>query len=97
RNNDTERERLTFLPVSDMEMYLYREGFASVFHQVAQIPQGIPMSPRRVIDKAIHKSSKPDLALAIVEAAEQRGADSVPRLLRQMFSRVVWLSRGRAG
>ncbi|MGL4456168.1 MAG: ATP-dependent endonuclease, partial [Plesiomonas sp.] len=56
-----------------------------------------PLSPRRVIDKAIHRTSKPDMALAIVEEAERMGTESIPKLLRQMFSKVVWLARGRAG
>ncbi|MGL5759574.1 DUF2813 domain-containing protein [Plesiomonas sp.] len=93
----SERENLTFLPVADMELYLFHAGFAHVYYQVARLPENIPLSPRRVIDKAIHRTSKPDMALAIVEEAERMGTESIPKLLRQMFSKVVWLARGRAG
>ncbi|MCQ4856656.1 hypothetical protein NE471_26465, partial [Escherichia coli] len=46
--------------------------------------------------KAIHRSSKPDLAIEVVMEAGRRGVDSVPTLLKKMFSRVLWLARGRA-
>ena len=54
------------------------------------------MNMRRVIVKAIHRSSKPDLAIEVAMEAARRGMDAVPPLLRKMFSRVLWLARGRA-
>lgn len=97
-NNDREeqREHLTELPAADMEHFMYRQGFADVFHRVAMIPPGVPMNMRRVIVKAIHRSSKPDLAIEVATEAGRRGVESVPTLLRKMFSRVLWLARGRA-
>jgi len=97
-NNDREGERvhLTALPAMDMEHFMYREGFSDVFHRVAQLPDNIPMNMRRVIIKAIHRSSKPDLAIEVALEAGRRGVDAVPHLLRKMFSRVLWLARGRA-
>ena len=97
-NNDREEERehLTMLPAMDMEHFMYRQGFSNVFHRVAMLPDNIPMNIRRVITKAIHRSSKPDLAIEVAMEAGRRGVDSVPTLLRHMFSRVLWLARGRA-
>ncbi|KFC09163.1 putative OLD family ATP-dependent endonuclease [Trabulsiella guamensis ATCC 49490] len=97
-NNDGELERdhLTVLPAMDMEHFMYKQGFAGVYHRVAQIPEGVPMNLRRVITKAIHRSSKPDLAIEVAIEAGRRGIDAVPMLLRKMFSRVLWLARGRA-
>ena len=97
-NNDKEEERehLTMLPALDMEHFMYRQGFADVFHRVAQIPENIPMNMRKIISKAIHRSSKPDLAIEVAMEAGRRGVDAVPTLLRKMFSRVLWLARGRA-
>lgn len=97
-NNDTtqEREHLTALPALDMEHFMYREGFADVYHRVAQIPENIHIKPRRVIVKAIHRASKPDLAIEVAMEAGKRGVESIPPLLRKMFSRVIWLARGRA-
>lgn len=97
-NNDRELERdhLTSLPALDMEHFMYRQGFDDVYHRVAQIPDNVPMNMRRVITKAIHRSSKPDLAIEVAMEAGRRGVDDVPTLLKKMFSRVLWLARGRA-
>lgn len=97
-NNDRELERdhLTTLPALDMEHFMYRQGFDDVYYRVAQIPDNVPMNMRRVITKAIHRSSKPDLAIEVAMEAGRRGVDAVPTLLKKMFSRVLWLARGRA-
>ncbi|EPG8538392.1 ATP-dependent endonuclease [Klebsiella pneumoniae] len=97
-NNDRELERdhLTSLPALDMEHFMYRQGFDDVYYRVAQIPDNVPMNMRRVITKAIHRSSKPDLAIEVAMEAGRRGVDAVPTLLKKMFSRVLWLARGRA-
>ncbi|HBS5942223.1 TPA: ATP-dependent endonuclease [Klebsiella pneumoniae] len=97
-NNDRELERdhLTSLPALDMEHFMYRQGFDDVYHRVAQIPDNVPMNMRRVLTKAIHRSSKPDLAIEVAMEAGRRGVDAVPMLLKKMFSRVLWLARGRA-
>ena len=97
-NNDREEERdhLTMLPALEMEHFMYRQGFADLFHRVAQIPENMPMNMRKIISKAIHRSSKPDLAIEVAMEAGRRGVDAVPTLLRKMFSRVLWLARGRA-
>ncbi|HHP2355752.1 TPA: ATP-dependent endonuclease, partial [Klebsiella pneumoniae] len=90
-NNDRELERdhLTSLPALDMEHFMYRQGFDDVYHRVAQIPDNVPMNMRRVITKAIHRSSKPDLAIEVAMEAGRRGVDAVPTLLKKMFSRVL--------
>lgn len=95
-HEDTLRYRLTALPAQDIEYFLYREGFEDVYRKNAGIPDNVPMSPRRILDKAVHRSSKPDLAIDVAMAASLRGTSSIPPLLRQMFSRVAWLARGRA-
>ncbi|STW02656.1 OLD family ATP-dependent endonuclease [Klebsiella pneumoniae subsp. rhinoscleromatis] len=79
-NNDRELERdhLTSLPALDMEHFMYRQGFDDVYHRVAQIPDNVPMNMRRVITKAIHRSSKPDLAIEVAMEAGRRGVDAVP-------------------
>lgn len=95
-NGEEERVHLTALPAMDMEHFMYRQGFDDVFHRVAMIPVNVPMNMRRVITKAIHRSSKPDLAIEVAAEAGRRGVESVPTLLRKMFSRVLWLARGKA-
>ncbi|MFO6297359.1 DUF2813 domain-containing protein [Rahnella selenatireducens] len=95
-HDDTLRYRLTALPAQDIEYFLYREGFEDVYRKNSAIAANVPMAPRRIIDKAIHRSSKPDLAIDVAMSASLRGTASIPPLLRQMFSRVAWLARGRA-
>ncbi|UJD94105.1 ATP-dependent endonuclease [Lelliottia amnigena] len=95
-SGEEERVHLTALPAMDMEHFMYRQGFDDVFHRVAMIPLNVPMNMRRVITKAIHRSSKPDLAIEVAAEAGRRGVESVPTLLRKMFSRVLWLARGKA-
>lgn len=74
---------------------MYRQGFDDVYHRVAQIPDNVPMNMRRVITKAIHRSSAGP-AIEVAMEAGRRGVDAVPTLLKKMFSRVLWLARGRA-
>lgn len=97
-NNDSaqERDHLTALPALDMEHFMYREGFADVYHRIAQLPDNVRINQRRIIIKAIHRASKPDLAIEVAMEAGKRGVESIPPLLRKMFSRVIWLARGRA-
>ena len=96
KSNDAERDRLTKLPALDMEHFLYKEGFRNVYHDVAGVPDNEKWPTRRVIIKAIQRSSKPDLALMVANNAAQRGVDSIPSILKSMFSRVAWLARGKA-
>lgn len=96
KRNDAERDRLTRLPAVDMEHFLYKEGFRHVYHEVAGVPDNEKWPTRRVIIKAIQRSSKPDLALIVANNAAKRGVDAIPSLLKSMFSRVAWLARGKA-
>lgn len=95
-HEDNERDRLTALPAPDMEHFMFREGFGPVYHRMASVPLNAQMPVRKVILKAVHHSSKPDLAIEVAMQAGEWGTDSVPPLLKKMFSRVIWLARGRA-
>ncbi|MEM6159839.1 ATP-dependent endonuclease [Erwinia sp. P6884] len=88
-----ERDRLTQLPALDMEHFLYKQGFAEVYHRTARLPSKVPMNMRRIIAKAIQHSSKPELAVAVATEAAERGVASVPPLLREMFHRLQELAR----
>ncbi|MEH0834944.1 ATP-dependent endonuclease [Pectobacterium cacticida] len=93
---ESERDHLTVLPAADMEHYMYREGFSHVYHRTAQLPEKVPLSMHKIIIKAIQRSSKPDLAIDVAMDATVRGREAIPLLIRNMFSRVLWLARGRA-
>ena len=93
---DAEPRFLTQLPALDMENFLYQHGFQEVYHQMAHLPLNVPMSSRRIITKAIHRSSKPELAIAVASSAAERGPEAIPPLMRQMFARVIRLAQGQA-
>lgn len=94
--NEAEEDYLTQLPAPDMEHFLYRAGFSDVYHQAAHLPLNVPMNTRRIISKAIQRSSKPELAIAVALAAAERGSQAIPSLFSTMFARVIWLARGKA-
>ncbi|MGL5496193.1 MAG: DUF2813 domain-containing protein, partial [Aeromonas sobria] len=92
---DRERDRLTQLPAADIEHYLYHNGFEAVFRREAGVGGRTMWSARHIINKAIHKRSKPGMALAVVEEAERLGGEHIPPVIRQMFAKVVALARGQ--
>ena len=94
--HEQESDHLTQFPAPDIEHFLYKRGFSDVYHQMAHLPLNVPMNARRIITKAIHHSSKPELAIAVAMAAAERGPQAIPPLLDQLFGRVMWLARGRA-
>lgn len=95
-NDEMLRHRLTALPAMDIENYLYRHGFEEVYRRAAGTPEHANVSTRQIIENAVRRSSKPDLAIEVAMAAAGRGGGAVPTVLKQMFSRVAWLARGRA-
>ena len=52
---------------------------------MAHLPLNVPMNARRIITKAIHHSSKPELAIAVAMAAAERGPQAIPPLLDPLF------------
>lgn len=95
-NSVPEKNRLTILPALDIEHFMYKNGFSEVYHRVAMIPMNVRMSARRIIQKAVHRSSKPDLAIEVADQARIWGVESVPPLLRGMFNRVIKLARKKS-
>jgi len=97
-------KRVTGLRELDVEHHLWRHGFESVYRRIAKVPpaSGDRRSrarhdkPERVIAKAMHALSKPRLALAVAEAAAERGPSAIPGPLRAVVETVVMLARGAA-
>ena len=92
-HRQSEYLHLTELPALDMEHFLYKQGFSEVYHRTARLPMNVPMNMRRVISKAIQRSSKPELAIAVATEAGEQGVESVPGVLRKMFAIVQSLAR----
>lgn len=95
-------KRVTVLREAGVELHLWRHGFETVYRRIARRPpggerRGRAEKPERVIEKAIHALSKPRLALAVAEAAAERGPAAVPAPLRAVVETAVALARGAAG
>lgn len=91
--------RLTVLPALDIEHLFFEHGFADIYLDAANCSEQdlSRLSVNKVIDKAVHKYSKPTLGLAIASAVEERGAGSIPPLLKRLFARLVGLARTQSG
>jgi putative ATP-dependent endonuclease of OLD family len=97
--NDFLVSRLSVLPALDIEHLFFENGFADIYLEAANYTekdmQRLSMS--KVIDKAVHKYTKPGLGVEIANAVEKRGADSIPPLLKRLFSRLVGMARTQSG
>lgn len=80
--NRAERERLNGQNANDFYGALSPKELSK---------QGFSMS--KVIDKAIHKKTKPGMAILVSEAILQRGAESVPPLFSTLFCKVKRLAQ----
>ena len=85
---------ITVLPARDIENFLFKHGFSHVYKLAAyNTVAHIDMSVPKIIQKAIHKSSKPDLAIAVCDDAKARGKAAIPRLLTDTFAKLVKTSK----
>ena len=91
--------RLSVLPALDIEHFFFENGFADVYLEAAKYAEKdlMKLGASKIIDKAEHRYSKPGLGLAIAGAVEERGADSIPLLLKRLFARLVGLARTQSG
>jgi putative ATP-dependent endonuclease of the OLD family len=96
----TPGRRISKLGYRDVEHTLWYAGFEDVYRTAARLadrPDGRDPPPGRVIAKAVRKRSKPYLALAVGDAASERGRRSIPRVLRRAIESSVSLAREAAG
>ena len=70
------------LPARDIEHYLFKQGYADVIKGAARV--GGTRSSGKIIKAATEKVTKPGLALIILEAADERGPEGVPVVLREL-------------
>lgn len=91
---DAERHRLTLLPNRDIEHFLFFNGYEPLFRRLANIPHDSPVSPKKIIMRALKRHAKPDVALAMVEYTDEENVEEIPLLLRWILKRIVAMSRG---
>ena len=97
--NDTAVNRLSVLPALDIEHLFFENGFTDVYLAAANYQEKdlARLATHKIIDKAVHRHSKPGLGLAIASAIEERGVETIPALLKRLFSRLVGLARTQSG
>ncbi len=81
------------LKAPDIEHFLFMNGFEHVYRDAAKV-RGGRSDARHVIRTAIKKSSKPAMALAILQDANERGPSSVPPALAELVRTLAALARG---
>lgn len=91
---DIEKHRLTELPDRDIEHFLYHNGFEDFFRSMVHITPDHPIPAKKIVQRAVKKHAKPDLALGIVEYCEEHGPEKIPLLLRWILKRVMTMASG---
>jgi putative ATP-dependent endonuclease of OLD family len=89
--------RFTRFREKDIEHHLYFNGYAGVYREYSGIPEDVAerMMPGKVIGRAIHRNSKPFMAIAVVEAIAAQGSPGVPPALTRMIHTCVNLAKGK--
>ena len=86
---------VTKLSGIDIEHYFWEQGMKNVYLKYAKATKLPPdkVNPSRIIRKAIKNTSKPFLALSIIESIAQKGPDAIPDSLRQMIANCIEIAR----
>lgn len=94
-DKETYYQHMTQLPSRDIENFLFQKGFSGVYKEAAYgSAEFVNLPVYEIIQKAIQKTSKPDLAMAVCDYARVRGVRAVPYLLQKTFKKVIALSKG---
>ncbi len=88
-------QRLTILPAPDIEHFLFQNGFESVFRALIHAEKDQKTPNKKLLMRAIKRHAKPDIALAVVQHAQQMPNEKLPLLLRWLIKRIVNLARGQ--
>ncbi len=93
-NKNTDDHCLRFRE-KDIEHHLFFNGYADVYTEYAGVPprHSQNMQPRHIIGRAIHRNSKPFMAVAVIEAISKQGSPGVPAELRRMIEKCVRLAK----
>ncbi len=99
-----ETDRITLLPQPDIEHCLWDSGYAYVYHSIARGRSYVTRTAgkksrkntSRVIEQAIRNSSKPYLALTVVEQISEEDSPGIPRPLKAVIRAALRLARSAA-
>jgi putative ATP-dependent endonuclease of OLD family len=93
---DEHSQRFTRFREKDIEHHMFFNGYAGVYYEYSGFPQHAPQSvhPGKVIGRAIHRNSKPFMAIAVVEAIAREGSPGVPPVIKKMIQTCINLAKG---
>jgi putative ATP-dependent endonuclease of OLD family len=93
--NGNDIERLTILSEKDIEHCFWQFGYDEVYKKRSGLKgqQLKGLSPKKIIQTAVRRRSKPFLALSIVEAIATEGSAGIPQTLQDMIHACVDLAR----
>jgi len=79
----------------DIEHHLFLNGYSDVYYEYSGIPvnTGQNLKTRRIIGRAIHRQSKPFMAVAVVEAMSRNGSPGVTQQLKKVIKACVDLAK----
>jgi putative ATP-dependent endonuclease of the OLD family len=79
----------------DIEHHLFFNGYSQVYAEYSGIPLSAAQNiqPRRIIERALHRNSKPFMAIAVIDAAAREGSQGVPQELKNVIDKCVRLSK----
>lgn len=86
---------VTTLPSADIEHYFWDSGFEHIYIKLAKASR-IPieeLNTSKTIKRAIKNTSKPFLALSIIESIAAQGPDAIPGNLEEMITACVQKAR----
>lgn len=86
-------ERILFLPERDIENYLWVTGYADAYLEQISLRKGQNVVASQIINRAIKKYSKPQLALSILEYAHGPKSPGVPSELKKIITYCVNTAR----
>jgi putative ATP-dependent endonuclease of OLD family len=95
---DEHSRRFTRIKEKDIEHHMYFNGYAGTYLEYSGYPiqTGPSLQPRKVIGRAIHRYSKPFMAIAIVEAIAREGSPGVPAVMKKLIETCVKLAKGHS-
>ncbi|MBS1828375.1 MAG: DUF2813 domain-containing protein [Acidobacteria bacterium] len=92
---EEQARHITILAERDIEQCFWQHGFANIYKKAAfpnakSMPKG---NPKSTILQAVGRTSKPYLALQILEAVAEAGPGRVPAVLRRAIETAIDLAR----
>jgi len=95
QNDEDPSDRILRLKEKDIEHHLFYNGYDNIYYEYADMStqKGQNLKTRRVIERAVHRNSKPFMAIAVVEAITRDGSPGVPPALKKLIETCVKLAR----